>query len=105
MGEDDEPAETAARLAEAALCFPDVVGLSAGAFGTISTPARGGFVHGVAVRSGAVEVGLVVRFGRPIPGVVTEVRDGLGPLSGGRAVHVFVEDVVAGLGGDAPSGG
>ncbi|WP_116247775.1 hypothetical protein [Nocardiopsis sp. FIRDI 009] len=104
MGEDAGPEETAVRLAEEAVRFPDVVELSPGAFGTISTPARGGFVRGVAVRPGTVEVGLVVRFGRPIPRVVTEVREGLGPLAGGRAVHVFVEDVVAGLGGGAPSG-
>ncbi|MEV2279085.1 hypothetical protein AB0I72_26230 [Nocardiopsis sp. NPDC049922] len=101
----DEPEERAAALAEAAARHPDVVGLSSGAFGTISTPVRGGTVSGVAVRPTAVEVGLVTRFGRPIPDIVAEVRDGLAPLAGGRVVHVFVEDVIAGLGGGAPTGG
>ncbi|MFI6579313.1 hypothetical protein ACIBFB_26310 [Nocardiopsis sp. NPDC050513] len=101
----DDPGSIAAVVAAAAARHPDVVGLSSGAFRTISTPVRGGTVSGVAVRPTAVEVGLVTRFGRPIPDIVAEVRDGLAPLTGGRVVHVFVEDVVAGLGGGAPTGG
>ncbi|MFV2197633.1 hypothetical protein [Nocardiopsis sp. LOL_012] len=99
MADHDTREEVARRLAEAASGFPDVVELSAGSFGTISTPARGGVVRGVAVRQAGVEVGLVVRFGRPIPAIAEDVRYGLAPLAGGQEVHVFVEDVVAGLGG------
>lgn len=102
---DEDPGEVARRLAEEAGRFPDVVELSSGGFGTLSTPVPGGRVHGVAVRADAVEVGVVVRFGRPLPEIAAEVRRGLAPLAGGRAVHVCVEDVVAGLGGGARTGG
>ncbi|OLT28840.1 hypothetical protein BJF83_13690 [Nocardiopsis sp. CNR-923] len=101
----DDPGQLAAVLAAKAARHPDVAWLSSGAFRTISTPVRGGTVVGVAVRSTAVEVGLVTRFGRSIPDIVAEVRDVLAPLAGGRVVHVFVEDVVAGLGGGAPKDG
>ncbi|MFE1167179.1 hypothetical protein [Nocardiopsis sp. NPDC058789] len=97
MGGDDRGA-IARALAEGALRFSDVVELSSGSFGTLSTAVPGGRVRGVAVRDDHVEVGVVLRYGRPLPEVAAEIRRGLAPLSGGRAVHVSVEDVVAGLG-------
>ncbi|MBQ1084207.1 MULTISPECIES: hypothetical protein [unclassified Nocardiopsis] len=96
-----DPGATARAVAEAASRFSDVVELSSGSFGTLSTAVPGGRVRGVAVREDHVEVGVVVRYGRPLPEIAAEIRRGLAPLSGGRAVHVSVEDVVAGLGDGA----
>lgn len=100
-----DPGEVARGMAKAARGCPDVVELSAGGFGTLQTPVPGGRVRGVAVRGGHVEVGVVVRFGRPIPDITAEVRAALAPMAAGRAVHVYVEDVVAGLGEDSRAGG
>lgn len=96
----DTPGWTAQAIAEATIGFPDVVELSSGAFGTLSTPVRGGRVPGVAVRDDHVEVGVVVRYGRPLSEIAIELQRGLASLAGGRAVHVSVEDVVAGLDDD-----
>ncbi|KOX11971.1 hypothetical protein ADL05_22710 [Nocardiopsis sp. NRRL B-16309] len=85
-------------MARAVRDCPDVVELSAGGFGTLQTPVPGGRVRGIAVRGDHVEVGVVVRFGRAIPDITAEIRDVLAPLAAGRPVHVYVEDVVAGLG-------
>ncbi|WP_017605735.1 Asp23/Gls24 family envelope stress response protein [Nocardiopsis alkaliphila] len=91
------PGRTARALAEAAVRFPDVVELSSGAFGTLGTPVRGGRISGVTVRDDHVEIGVVVKYGRPLPEIATELRRDLAALAGGRVVHVSVEDVVAGL--------
>nr|WP_199725976.1 hypothetical protein [Nocardiopsis sp. Huas11] len=92
-------------LAEAVADRPDVVELSAGGFGTLQTPVPGGRVRGVAVRDDHVEVGVVVRYGRPIQDITAEIRAVLAPMAAGRAVHVYVEDVVAGLGGGSRASG
>lgn len=92
------PGETARAIAESTTLFPDVVELSSGSFGTLSTAVPGGRVKGVAVSDDYVEVGVVVRYGRPLPEIAAEIRRGLAPEAGGRVVHVSVEDVVAGLG-------
>ena len=91
-----DPGETARRVARAALRAPDVIELSAGAFGTLATPVPGGRVRGVAVRTDTVEVGVVVHFGRPLPEIAAELRAELTPIAEGRTVHIWVEDVVAG---------
>ena len=96
----DTPERIALEIVEALVLFPDVVEPSSGSFGTLSTAARGGRISGVAVREDHIEVGVVVRYGRPLPEIATEIRRGLAPLTGGRGVHVSVEDVVAGLGDD-----
>ncbi|MGW5877651.1 hypothetical protein ACWFMI_14030 [Nocardiopsis terrae] len=98
MAGGDTPGETARAIAESTAGFPDVVELSSGSFGTLSTAVPGGRIRGVAVRDGHVEIGVVVRYGRPLPEISAEIRRGLAPLAGGRAVHISVEDVVAGLG-------
>ncbi|MDT0331103.1 Asp23/Gls24 family envelope stress response protein [Nocardiopsis lambiniae] len=98
----DDPGTIARRVAEAALRSPDVVRLSSGGFGTLSTSVPGGRIRGVAVRSDTVEVGVVVHFGRPLPEIATELRRGLAPLAGGRVVHISVEDVVVGAAGTRP---
>lgn len=95
----DAPGEIAEVIVREATRFPDVVELSVGSFGTLTTPVPGGHVRGVAVRGDSVEVGVVLRYGRPLPEVVAELRRVLTPRAGGRVVHIFVEDVVAGLGG------
>ncbi|MBR8741133.1 hypothetical protein [Nocardiopsis sp. MG754419] len=105
MAGGEAPEQTALEIAAAAVRFPDVVELSSGSFGTLSTPALGGRVRGVAVRGDHVEIGVVVRYGRPLPEIATEIRRGLTPLAGGRVVHVSVEDVVAGLGDGARAAG
>ncbi|GAB3737084.1 Asp23/Gls24 family envelope stress response protein [Nocardiopsis nanhaiensis] len=101
MAGGDTPGESALTIAEEATRFPDVVELSSGYFGTLSTAVPGGMIRGVAIRDDYVEVGVVVRYGRPLPEIAAEIRRGLTPLTGGRAVHVSVEDVVAGLGDGA----
>ncbi|MFD6952562.1 hypothetical protein ACFWGT_20975 [Nocardiopsis sp. NPDC060348] len=105
MGAGEDPGEVARRLVREAEGLPDVVGLSSGGFGTLTTPVPGGRVRGVAVRADSVEVGVVVRFGRPLPEIAAEARRALAPLAGGRTVHISVEDVVAGLGEDTRAGG
>lgn len=95
----DVPGETAELIVREAVRFPDVVELSTGGFGTLNTPVPGGHVRGVAVRKDSVEIGVVLRYGRPLPEIVAELRQGLAPLAGDRVVHISVEDVVAGLGG------
>ncbi|WP_017589167.1 Asp23/Gls24 family envelope stress response protein [Nocardiopsis ganjiahuensis] len=95
------PGETAQAIAESTTRFPDVVKLSSGSFGTLSTAVPGGRVKGVAVRDDYVEVGVVVRYGRPLPEIAAEIRRGLASEADGRVVHVSVEDVVAGLGDGA----
>ncbi|MCP3016297.1 hypothetical protein NGM33_23490 [Nocardiopsis dassonvillei] len=102
---DGDPGEVARRLVREAERFPDVVELSSGGFGTLTTPVPGGRVLGVAVRDDSVEVGVVLRFGRPLPEIAAELRRGLTPVAGGRTVHVSVEDVVAGLRDGARTGG
>lgn len=98
MAGGDNPEEVARRIAGEAVRSPDVVGLSAGGFGTLVTPEPGGHVHGVAVRDTELEVGLIVRFGRPVPDIAAEIRRSLIPFADGRAVHISVEDVVVGAG-------
>ncbi|MFD7368928.1 hypothetical protein ACFV4I_21940 [Nocardiopsis alba] len=93
----DEREELARTVAAAAVRLPEVVELSSGSFGTLSTPVRGGRIRGVVVRDDYVEVGVVVEYGRPLPEIAAGIRRELAPLTGGRALHVSVEDVVAGI--------
>ncbi|ASU86112.1 hypothetical protein CDO52_08320 [Nocardiopsis gilva YIM 90087] len=93
-----DAATIARRIAAEARTIPDVVDLSAGAFRTTVTPAPEGRIVGVAVRPTSVEVGVVVRYGRPAPQIAAEIRDQVRPLALGRIVHVTVEDIVAGAG-------
>ncbi|MDA0562903.1 hypothetical protein LG943_00910 [Streptomonospora sp. S1-112] len=78
--------------------LPDIAGLSAGEFGTTATPGPGGRVEGVAVRPEGVEVGVVVRYGRPIPDIAADVRAAVlaargGVPDSGDGVRVWVADI------------
>ena len=97
MAGGETPDRIALEIVEELVRFPDVVEPSSGPFRTLSTATRGGRINGVAVRGDHIEVGVVVRYGRPLPEIATEIRRGLTPLAGDRTVHVSVEDVVAGL--------
>ncbi|WP_067963655.1 hypothetical protein [Nocardiopsis trehalosi] len=90
-------AATARRIAAAVRALPDVAGLSAGPFGTVATPDLGGRVEGVAVRADTVEIAVVARWGRPLPGIADDVRAAAaGLLPEGVGVHVDVADVATG---------
>lgn len=104
MRDDQTPESIARRVADVVAGHPDVVELSGGGFSTLTTPAPGGIVKGVAVRSAEIEVGVVVRYGRAMLEISAELRRRLAPLAGDRIVHVSVEDVAVGVGG-ARSGG
>ncbi|QFG27331.1 hypothetical protein F7P10_27645 [Actinomadura sp. WMMB 499] len=82
---------------------PDVAGLTAGPNGRVATYRPGTPFAGIAVRDGAVEVGVVVRYGRPLPLVAEDVRGVVRPLCEGRAVDVLIGDVLIGD-GVAPPG-
>ncbi|PSK92260.1 hypothetical protein CLV63_11817 [Murinocardiopsis flavida] len=96
MSAADTEADLGAEIAATVRGVVGVAGLSAGAFGTVATPLPGGRLDGVALRADSVQVGVVVWFGHPIPGVTARIRAALAPLVPDRAIHVSVEDVVAG---------
>lgn len=93
-----DPVATARRVAERALEVPDVVELSAGSYGTTATLGAGVRVKGVSVHQEDIRVGVVVRYGRPVPEIAADVREAVRTEVPGRVVHVEVEDVVAGAG-------
>ncbi|TDB88603.1 hypothetical protein E1266_31025 [Actinomadura sp. 7K534] len=71
----------------------DVLGLTSGPRGWIATYRPGPPLAGVAVRSGEVEVGVVVRYGRPCMEIADDVRRLVRPLAGGRRVTVLIGDL------------
>ncbi|MGP4022214.1 hypothetical protein [Actinomadura sp. 3N407] len=85
--------ELADRVAEAAMTCPDVLGLTAGPRGWIATYRAGPPLAGVAVRAGEVEVGVVVRYGRPCVEIADDVRRAVRPLAGRRRVDVLIGDL------------
>ncbi|MEV5824005.1 hypothetical protein AB0L25_00325 [Spirillospora sp. NPDC052242] len=88
------PAEVLAeRIAERVLACDDVVALTAGPHGRVATYRAGAPFAGVAVRAGTVEVGIVARYGRPLPLVAEDVRGRVRPLCEGRAVDVLIADL------------
>ncbi|RKS76828.1 hypothetical protein BZB76_2193 [Actinomadura pelletieri DSM 43383] len=81
------------RIAEAALACPDVTELTAGPRGRITTRRAGPPLTGVSVRDREIEVGVVVRYGRPLPEIAEDVRRLIRPLAGGRVIHVLIADL------------
>ncbi|MBE1531016.1 hypothetical protein [Actinomadura algeriensis] len=95
--DEPSPAEAlAARIAERVLACDGVAGLTAGPHGRVATYRAGPPFAGVAVRDGVVEVGVVARYGRPLPLVAEDVRGAVRPLSEGRSVDVLIGDVLTG---------
>ncbi|WP_243712800.1 hypothetical protein [Actinomadura sp. 6K520] len=91
-GERASVVDLALRVGEAALGCPDVLELTSGPRGWIATHRPGPPLAGVAVRSGEVEVGVVVRYGRPCAEIADDVRRLVRPLAGGRRVNVLIGD-------------
>ncbi|WP_240810244.1 hypothetical protein [Actinomadura sp. WMMA1423] len=100
-------AELAERVGATAMSCPDVLGLTAGPRGWIATYRAGPPYAGVAVRDAMIEVGVVVRYGRPFAEIAEDVRRRVRPLTGRRPVDVLIGDVLTGdvlTGGGADAG-
>ncbi|MEV4004726.1 hypothetical protein [Actinomadura sp. NPDC049753] len=89
-------AELAERIGAAAMACPDVLGLTAGPRGWIATYRAGPPYAGVAVHDAVIEVGVVVRYGRPFAEIAEDVRRLVRPLAGRRTVDVVIGDVADG---------
>ncbi|MEO3828280.1 hypothetical protein [Actinomadura sp. B10D3] len=86
-------AELAEQVAETAMTCPDVLGLTAGPRGWIVTYRAGPPFAGVAVHEAVIEVGVVVRYGRPFAEIAEDVRRLVRPLAGRRKVDVLIGGV------------
>jgi hypothetical protein len=106
-----EPAAVplAEQIASVVTAHPDVAGLHGGVFGVVATYLPGRRLIGVRVGAGdeTVELGVVLRLDRPIPGVVRDLRRAVSGLCGGAAVDITVADVAvpARYAGDLACGG
>ncbi|MDN5916827.1 MAG: hypothetical protein L0I76_17265 [Pseudonocardia sp.] len=90
-----DPAELAQLVADAVIAHPAVARLDGGAFGAVATFLPGRRLVGVHVgRPGEpVELAVVLRLDRPIPGVVATLRTTVSALCGGVPVDITVSDV------------
>lgn len=97
-------AEVADQVAAAVLAHPAVAGLHGGSFGTTATHLPGRRVVGVRLGDAqdAVEVGVVLRLGEPLPDVVDQLRRRVAAVVGEVPVDVVVCAVVAP--GEEPGG-
>ena len=91
----DDPAELAQRVADVVVAHPAVVRLDGGAFGAVATFLPGSRLVGVHVGDPGepVEIAVVLRLDRPIPGVVTALRTSVSSLCDGAPVDITVSDV------------
>ncbi|MCO1574849.1 MULTISPECIES: hypothetical protein [unclassified Crossiella] len=89
-------AELADRIAQVVLTHPSVVSLHGGAYGQVLSYLPGRKVIGVRSTGDGepVEVGVVLRFGEPLPEVVTELRQRVRQVTGAVPVDITVVDVV-----------
>jgi hypothetical protein len=91
------PPATAGALAEsiaaATTRVPGVAGLSGGKFGQVATYGPGQKVNGVRFAGDAVEVHVVAEWVASLPRLADDVRTALEPLTAGRSVSVFVDDI------------
>ncbi|MBB5156355.1 hypothetical protein [Saccharopolyspora phatthalungensis] len=94
---------SASELADRVLAHPSVVRLHGGQFGEIATYRPGSKVVGVRLPdigavaepgAGAVEIGVVLRLGRPLPEIVAELRGTLAEVLGKSRVDITVADVI-----------
>ena len=79
----------------ALLAHPAVVRLDGGPHNAIATYRTGGRLVGVAVTdpAGPVEIAVVLRFGRPVPAVLAELRRSVRDIAGQVKVDVTVSDI------------
>ncbi|WUI01059.1 hypothetical protein OHR68_04360 [Spirillospora sp. NBC_00431] len=82
--------DLAHRIAEAVMTCPDVRQLTTGPHGRIATHRAGRRLEGVAVRGGEIEIGVIVRHGRPLPEIGEDVRRLVRPLAGRRTIDVLI---------------
>lgn len=87
-------------VARAVAACPDVARLSEGVVAEVASYLPGRRVPGVRVDDEGVDVHIVARWGRPLPDVGEAVAAAVTPLSGGRPVRVFVDDLDGPPGGD-----
>jgi len=80
-------------IAAAATNVPGVARLSGGKVGQIATYAPGRKVNGVRFAGDAVEVHVVAEWVASLPRLAEDVRAALDPLTAGRSVSVFVDDI------------
>jgi hypothetical protein len=97
-----DPSALAERVAAAVTAHPAVARLHGGQFGAVATYMPGRRLIGVRIGVGdePVEVAVVLRPDRPIPGVVRDLRAEVSRMCGGAAVDITVADLA--LPGDAP---
>ena len=91
------PPTTAGALAEsiaaATAGVPGVAGLSGGKFGQVATYAPNRKIDGVRFAGADVEVHVVAEWVASLPQLADDVRTALMPLTAGRSVSVFVDDL------------
>lgn len=91
----DEPEELPETIERAVLAHPSVARLDGGQFGSVASYLAGRRVIGV--RTGAhgdpVELAVVLWLGRPIPDVVTELRERVRSVAGNVPVDITVSDL------------
>jgi len=80
-------------IAAAATNVPGVARLSGGKVGQIATYAPGRKVNGVRFAGDAVEVHVVAEWVASLPRLAEDLRAALDPLTAGRSVSVFVDDI------------
>lgn len=92
---DDDPAELAQRVADVVAAHPAVARLDGGTFGAVATYLPGRRLVGVHVGQPGepVELVVVLRLDRPIPAVVTALRQSVSTVCGGAPVDITVSDV------------
>lgn len=94
-GSGAEPVTLAERIAEVVTAHPAVARLDSGIFGAVATYLPGRRLAGVRLGTGRgpVEIGVVLRLGAPVPGVVAALRREVSDLCGGVAVDITVTDL------------
>jgi hypothetical protein len=97
-----ERARRAERIGALVTGLADVAGLTAGPRAHVVTYRVGRPYAGVAVRDEEIEVGVIVRPGRPLAEIAETVRQAVLPLAGDLPVNVLIADLDDddGVGGD-----
>ena len=88
----DPQAVLARQIASVVTAHPCVARLDGGPLNAIATYLPGGRLVGVFLAE-RIEVGVVLRLARPLPGVLSELRAEVSMLAGGVPVDITVADV------------